>query len=133
MASLSNLEPCEIPTDALYDDLYQAHSWWNALGQMAFPSLGDAWTRVVLHELEEELTNKVLTTKDARDRNGGKWIENIVGIEDSACPSTAWIYEVSADGDMVITLDREMPEDRMGIPLMFTTAPVEEPPEEPEE
>ncbi len=96
-------------------------AWWNQYGKSASPSLASMWRKPGRLMLELSMTQKILQAKELAAKQG-KWLQSLPGLESSVCPGYKWIYKVSPDGTMSISLS-EIPEwlkKATGVPLTYT-------------
>ncbi|AFZ27714.1 hypothetical protein Cylst_5718 [Cylindrospermum stagnale PCC 7417] len=89
-------------------------------------SLVSQWRKVIKIAVQMELTQKILRIKEIANKQGN-WPQQIPGIETSAiCKDAKWIYQVSENGTMSISLSKEFdwlqekPEDSNYIPLNYS-------------
>lgn len=96
-------------------------AWWNQYGKSASPSLASMWRKPGRLMLELEMTQKILQAKELAAKQG-KWPQSLPGLESSICAGYKWIYKVSPDGTMSISLS-EIPEwlkKAPGVPLTYS-------------
>ena len=75
-------------------------SWWNPSGEF----VGEQeWIKGGQLMLDLELTQKIIQAKEAAAKEG-KWPNSLPNLDSSICPNTKWIYQVSPDGTMSISL-----------------------------
>ena len=80
---------------------------WNLVGGQLLPGLGDVAQRLARYELDREMTVKLLEIRAARAALGSSWPVSLPGIEESTvCPGDHWIYAVTPQGGMSLTLSR---------------------------
>lgn len=94
-------------------------AWWNQLGQIAIPSYANQLAKGSRRMLELELTQKVLQAK--AEKQGGKWPEQLSGLESLVCPGEAWVYELTPEGKMSLAFSYEFEEtaDEGALPLRY--------------
>jgi hypothetical protein len=82
---------------------------WNVIGKIIAPTMEGVLQRLARYEVDAELTRKVLEAKAARAANGGRWRQELQGIERSeACPEDGWVYEVTPTGAMTLAFSRQI-------------------------
>ena len=92
--------------------------------RMPMPNLLDTFRRADRLVLDTELTAKILQARELRLQNGGRWPAAIPGIETSRFPGAGWIYSVSPDGMMSLSLSNGPHWDTSGpvLPTRFTSS-----------
>lgn len=80
-------------------------AWWNLLGQLS-ASFTNQDLKAAKSMLELEFTQKILQVKELA-RKQGKWPESVPNLESQFCPDRQYIYQVSEDGTMTISLDKQ--------------------------
>jgi hypothetical protein len=71
------------------------------------PNMVDCFKRVDRLVIETELTDKVLQARQLRHQNNLKWPPSVPGIETTRFPDAKWIYSVSPEGAMSLSLSKE--------------------------
>ncbi len=101
-------------------ELSPSAAWWNLLGQLSVGSFTSQEYRAAKYMLELEFTQKILQVKELA-RKQGKWPESVSNLESQFCPGHQYIYQVSEDGTMTISLDKspEWAKDR-DLPLTYS-------------
>ncbi|MCU0519010.1 MAG: hypothetical protein MUC60_19530 [Oscillatoria sp. Prado101] len=113
-AKLSGENVCTFEMDSASDKL----AWWNQFGKLAIPDFLYEWRKPGRVMLELEMTQKIMQAKEWAAKQG-KWPQSLPGLESSVCAGYKWIYKVSPDGTMSISLS-EIPEwlkKATGVPL----------------
>jgi hypothetical protein len=98
-------------------------AWWNISGQTIAPAFFNGHHRATQYMLDLELTQKILQVK-ALAAKTGKWPQSVPNIESEICPSVEWVYQVSPDGTMSISLSEQpewLTERREKLPLTYST------------
>jgi hypothetical protein len=94
---------------------------WSAaeiLLSIQMPNLLESFRRVDRFVLDAELTGKILQARQLRLQNGSKeWPAEIPGIEVSRFPGAKWIYSISPNGTMSLSLSKEPHWDSSGLVL----------------
>ena len=81
---------------------------WNKLGELYYPNLRSAISRLARLELDLELTRLWIVADAERRANGGAWPEGYVGSRESdACPDDRWDFSVTGEG-LEIALSRDV-------------------------
>jgi hypothetical protein len=83
-------------------------AWWNIPGQTIAPNFLNQPRKATHYMLDLELTQKILQVK-ALAAKTGKWPQSVPNMESEICPGFEWVYQVSPDGTMSISLS-EQPE-----------------------
>jgi hypothetical protein len=88
------------------------------------PNMVDCFKRVDRLVIETELTDKVLEARELRRGNDLKWPTSVPGIEATRFPDAKWIYSVSPDGTMSLSLSKEPKWNASGLvlPLRFSSS-----------
>jgi hypothetical protein len=86
--------------------LFPNAAWWNLLGQLSVGSLTSQDLKAAKSMLELEFTQKILQVKELAKKQG-KWPESMPNLESLFCPDRQYIYQVSEDGTMTISLDQQ--------------------------
>lgn len=83
-------------------------AWWNlALGRVIeIPSFLNQEFKAEKYMLELEFTQKILQVKEIAAKQG-KWPDSVPNLESSFCPGYRWVYQVSEDGTMSISLNKK--------------------------
>lgn len=82
------------------------------------PNLLESFRRVDRLVLDAELTGKILQARQLRLQNGSEeWPAAVPGIESSRFPGAKWIYSISPDGTMSLSLSKEPHWDSSGLVL----------------
>jgi hypothetical protein len=101
---------------------------WSAaeiLLSIHMPNLLESFRRVDRLVLDAELTGKILQARQLRLQNGSEeWPAAIPGIEVSRLRGAKWIYSISPQGTMSLSLAREPHWDSSGLvlPCRFTSS-----------
>ncbi|MGH9365815.1 MAG: hypothetical protein ACRD1B_11215 [Thermoanaerobaculia bacterium] len=74
---------------------------------IAIPNKLEMFRRVDRFVLDTELTDKILQARQRRLQNGWKWPAAIPGIEMTRFHEAKWIYSVSPEGTMSLSLSKE--------------------------
>lgn len=74
---------------------------------ISVPNTLEMFRRIDRFLLDAELTDKILQARQLRLRNGGKWPPAIPGIEVTRFPGARWIYSVSPEGTMTLSLSKK--------------------------
>ena len=95
-------------------------AWWNPIGQIAGPTFIDQELKAAKYMLELEFTQKILQVKELAKQQG-KWPDSFPNLDSKFCPDRQYIYKVSEDGTMTISLDKppEWVKDR-DLPLTYS-------------
>lgn len=96
-------------------DIHQA--WWNI--NPILTSFLEQEFKAAKYMVELELTQKILQVKELAAKQG-KWPDSLPNPESSFCPGYRWVYQVSEDGEMSISLNKkpEWAKDRT-LPLTY--------------
>ncbi|NEN89206.1 MAG: hypothetical protein F6K48_09960, partial [Okeania sp. SIO3H1] len=95
-------------------------AWWN----LFYISIQLPWTNedieAAKYMLELEFTKKILQVKELAKQQG-KWPDSFPNLDSKFCPDRQYIYQVSEDGTMTISLDKqpEWAKDR-DLPLTYS-------------
>ncbi|MGB3508843.1 MAG: hypothetical protein WBA93_06300, partial [Microcoleaceae cyanobacterium] len=81
---------------------------WNIIDREYIPSFLNQDVKAAKYMLELELTQKILQVKELAAKQG-KWPDSLPNPESSFCPDYRWVYQVSEEGEMSISLN-EKPE-----------------------
>ncbi|MBW4497991.1 MAG: hypothetical protein KME26_34005 [Oscillatoria princeps RMCB-10] len=100
-AKLSGENVCSFEMDSTSEKL----AWWNLFGKLAIPDFAYEWRKPGRLMLELEMTQKILQAKELAAKQG-KWPQSLPGLESSVCAGYTWIYKVSPDGTMSISLSQ---------------------------
>ena len=98
-------------------------AWWNIPGQTIVPARFNGHHRATQYMLELELTQKILQVKAIAAKTG-KWPPSVPNMESEICPGVEWVYQVSPDGTMSISLSEQpewLTERREKLPLTYST------------
>ncbi|MEQ8753900.1 MAG: hypothetical protein RID09_10345 [Coleofasciculus sp. G1-WW12-02] len=101
-------------------------AWWNIHGQTIAPAWFNQPRKATQYMLELELTKKILQVK-ALAAKTGKWPQSVPNMESEICPGVEWVYQVSPDGTMSISLSEqpewltERIENQNALPLTYST------------
>ncbi|NES77107.1 MULTISPECIES: hypothetical protein [Okeania] len=63
-------------------------------------------TIAAAHMLELEFTQKILQVKELAKQQG-KWPDSFPNLDSKFCPNRLYIYQVSEDGTMTISLNKQ--------------------------
>jgi hypothetical protein len=101
-------------------ELFPNAAWWNLMGQISVGSFISQDLKAAKYMLELEFTQKILQVKELAKKQG-KWPESVPDLESQFCPDRQYIYQVSEDGTMTISLDQqpEWAKDR-DLPLTYS-------------
>jgi hypothetical protein len=88
------------------------------------PNMVDCFKRVDRLVIESELTDKVLQARQLRHENNLKWPPFVPGIEATRFPDAKWIYSVSSEGAMSLSLSKEPKWNASGLvlPVRFSSS-----------
>ncbi len=100
-AKLSGENVCSFEMDSASEKL----AWWNEYGKIGIPDFAYEWRKGGRIMLELEMTQKILQAKELAAKQG-KWPQSLPGLESSICAGYKWIYKVSPDGTMSISLSQ---------------------------
>lgn len=100
-AQLSKENVCSFDIDSLSEKL----GWWDPGRNSLYPNMSSQWRKSGRLMLEFEMTQKILQAKEFAAKQG-KWPQSLPGLESSVCPGYKWIYKVSPDGTMSISLSQ---------------------------
>jgi hypothetical protein len=94
------------------------------LVSIAMPNLMDSFRRVDRLVIESELTDKILQARSLRRENNLRWPAAVAGIEATRFPGARWIYAVSPQGTMTLSLSEEPKWGASGLvlPCRFTSS-----------
>ncbi|WP_227788899.1 hypothetical protein [Nodularia sp. LEGE 04288] len=82
-------------------------AWWNFL-YTDVDGFVSQWKKVIKLGVQMELTQKILQIKQIAAKQGN-WPQSVPGIENSTiCKDAQWIYQVSENGMMSITLSNQI-------------------------
>ncbi|MEQ8975778.1 MAG: hypothetical protein RIE73_36025 [Coleofasciculus sp. C1-SOL-03] len=101
-------------------------AWWNIPGQTIVPAWFNQPRKATHYMLDLELTQKILQVK-ALAAKAGKWSPSVPNMESEICPGLEWVYQVSPDGTMSISLSEqpewltERIENQNALPLTYST------------
>ena len=102
-------------------------AWWNSMDLLIPFYLFDfQHSRQTKYMLDLELTKKILQVKELAAKTG-KWPQSVPNMESKICPGVEWVYQVSPDGKMSISLSEqpewltERIEDQDALPLTYST------------
>ncbi|EDX73405.1 hypothetical protein MC7420_1201 [Coleofasciculus chthonoplastes PCC 7420] len=101
-------------------------AWWNIPGQTIVPARFNGHHRATHYMLDLELTQKILQVKAIAAKTG-KWPQSVPNMESKICPGVEWVYQVSPDGTMSISLSEqpewltERIENQNALPLTYST------------
>lgn len=97
-------------------DIHQA--WWNI--NPILTSFFYQEFKAAKYMVELELTQKILQVKELAAKQG-KWPDSLPNPESSFCPGYRWVYQVSEEGEMSISLNKkpEWAKDR-NLPLTYS-------------
>ncbi|NER03473.1 MAG: hypothetical protein F6K17_13065, partial [Okeania sp. SIO3C4] len=96
-------------------------AWWNIIGISNFPlDFASEELEAAKYMLELELTQKILQVKELAKQQG-KWPDSFPNLDSKFCPDRQYVYQVSEDGTMTISLDKqpEWAKDR-DLPLTYS-------------
>ncbi|GGA49594.1 hypothetical protein CYANOKiyG1_68790 [Okeania sp. KiyG1] len=97
-------------------------AWWNLLdnSMRIWIISANEELRAAKYMLELEFTQKILQVKELAKKQG-KWPDSIPNLDSKFCPDRQYIYKVSEDGTMTISLDKqpEWVKDR-DLPLIYS-------------
>ena len=96
-------------------------SWWNFFDYYISPaSWANQEVKAAKYMLELEFTQKILQVKELAKKQG-KWPDSFPNLESKFCSDRQYIYQVSEDGTMTISLDKqpEWAKDR-DLPLTYS-------------
>ena len=81
-------------------------AWWNLPGKMTWVD----WTieQLIAAEkmLQLEITQKIMQVKELAKQQG-KWPDSFPNLDSKFCPDRQYVYQVSEDGTMTISLDKQ--------------------------
>jgi hypothetical protein len=100
-AQLPRENVCSFDTDSTSQKL----AWWNPDRNSLYPSLASMWRKPGRLMLELEMTQKIMQAKELAAKPG-KWPQSLPDLESSICAGYKWIYKVSPDGTMSISLSQ---------------------------
>jgi hypothetical protein len=101
-------------------------TWWNIPAQQIFPIYIDKPSAASQYMLDLELTQKILHVKELASKTG-KWPQSVPNMKSEICPGVEWVYQVSPDGTMSISLSEqpewltERIENQNALPLTYST------------
>lgn len=101
-------------------------AWWNIPSQIIAPNFFNQPRIATHYMLDLELTQKILQVK-ALAAKTGKWSQSFPNMESEICPGVEWVYQVSSDGTMSISLSEqpewltERIENQNALPLTYST------------
>jgi len=101
-------------------------AWWNIPGQIIALGLFNQPPKASQYMLDLELTKKILQVKELAAKTG-KWPQSVPNMESEICPGVEWVYQVSPDGTMSISLSEqpewltERIENNSPLPLTYST------------
>ncbi|MGK7927497.1 MAG: hypothetical protein AB4290_20020 [Spirulina sp.] len=78
---------------------------WNIPGLIYTPSLFGQFRKAQVSMLNVELTQKILKVKELALQQG-KWPQSVPDLESEICPGATWIYQVTDDGQMSLSLSQ---------------------------
>jgi hypothetical protein len=96
----------------------------DAIFSIQMPNLLDSFRRVDRLVIESELTDKILQARSLRRENNLRWPAAVAGIEATRFPGARWIYAVSPQGTMTLSLSEEPKWGASGLvlPCRFTSS-----------
>ncbi|MEQ8537936.1 MAG: hypothetical protein RIB93_10860 [Coleofasciculus sp. D1-CHI-01] len=101
-------------------------AWWNIPSQIIAPNFLNQPRIATHYMLDLELTQKILEVK-ALAAKTGKWPQSVPKMESEICPGVEWVYQVSPEGTMSISLSEqsewltERIENQNALPLTYST------------
>jgi hypothetical protein len=103
-----NGSPTDLGNSALWRTAVETGSAGSVVATIARPGLDRAWLTALGVMLDIEFTDRVLDVRQVKAKTG-RWPAALPDVASTEVPGARWVYAVSGDGGISISLSRSVP------------------------